>query len=145
MNNWLLFPLKSSENQNFSGSRSKLIRLSDSNEIRTHNHLVRKRTQPFTQTGLNDWAVLWVLVCTVHLTVCYYVTSFRVNLHSIDCVNVKELLPRSRRRIWSLSEMAKWLNVRLQTKWLGVRISLLVFIYILTVFELCFSIFILFD
>ena len=29
-------------------------------------------------------------------------TSFRVNLHSIVCLNVKELLAQSRRHIWSL-------------------------------------------
>ena len=39
--------------------------LNDSNEIRTQNYLVRKRI-------LNHLAVLWVLICTVHLTVCYY-------------------------------------------------------------------------
>ena len=31
-------------------------------------------------------------------------TSIRVNLHSIVCLNVKELLARSRRHIWSLSD-----------------------------------------
>ena len=31
-------------------------------------------------------------------------TSFRVNLHSIVCLNIKELLTRSRRNIWSLSD-----------------------------------------
>ena len=31
-------------------------------------------------------------------------TSFRVNPHSIVCLNVKELLARSRRHIWSLSD-----------------------------------------
>ena len=76
-------------------------------------------------------------------------TSFRVNLHSIVCLNVKELLARSRRHIWSLSDrnrirthndlvrkrtsglmskmasLTKWLSVRLRTKWLWVRIPLL--------------------
>ena len=53
-------------------------------------------------------------------------TSFRVNLHSIVCLNVKELLARSRRHIWSLSHsMAKWLSVRLRIKWLWVQIPLL--------------------
>ena len=75
--------------------------------------------------------------------------SFRVNLHSIVCLNVKELLAWSRRNIWSLSDsnavwthnhlvrkrpsglflkkasLAKWLSVRLRTKWLWVRILLL--------------------
>ena len=31
-------------------------------------------------------------------------SSFRVNPHSIVCLNVKELLARSRRHIWSLSD-----------------------------------------
>ena len=45
-------------------------------------------------------------------------TSFRENLHSIVCLNVKELLKRT-------SALAKWLSVRLRTKWLWVRIPLL--------------------
>ena len=70
-------------------------------------------------------------------------TRFRVNPHSIVCLNVKELLARSRRHIWILSDSndirthdhlgrkrtlnpwAKWLSVCLRTKWLWVRISLL--------------------
>ena len=62
-------------------------------------------------------------------------TSFWVNLHSIVCLNVKKLLARSRHHIWSLSDsdetqthlasLAKWLSVRLRTKWPWVRISLL--------------------
>ena len=75
--------------------------------------------------------------------------SFRVNPHSIVCLNVKEVLARSRRHIWSLSDskwirthnhlvrkrtlnhlaklasLAKWLSVRLRTKWLWVQIPLL--------------------
>ena len=35
---------------------------SDCNWTRTQNHLVLKRP--------NDWAMFWVLICTVHLTVC---------------------------------------------------------------------------
>ena len=66
--------------------------------------------------------------------------SFRVNLHSIDCQNVKKLLVPSRRYIWSLSDsngirthnhlvgnralnhlaklvgLAKWLSVALRNK-----------------------------
>ena len=76
-------------------------------------------------------------------------TSFRVNLHSVVCLNVKELLAWSRRNIWGLSDsngiwthnqlvckrpsglflkkasFAKWLSVCLQTKWLWVRILVL--------------------
>ena len=70
-------------------------------------------------------------------------TSFRVNPHTIVCLNVKELFARSRRHIWSLSDsnairthnhlvrkrtlnhLAKCLSVCLRTKWLWVRIALL--------------------
>ena len=61
--------------------------LSDCKWTRTHNHLVHKRRtlNHLAKLALNDWAVLWVLICTVHLTVCSYMsrTRFRVNPHSI--------------------------------------------------------------
>ena len=48
-----------------------------------------------------------------------------------SCLNVKELLARNRREIWSLSacngkfaKLAKWLSVCLRTKWLWVRVPL---------------------
>ena len=52
----------------------------------------------------NDWAVLWVLICTVHLIVCsYHVTyAFQSESTLYSCRNVKELLPWKRRDIWSL-------------------------------------------
>ena len=54
----------------------------------------------------NDWAVFWVLICMVHLTVCschvMYVFQSESTLHS--CLNVKELLARSRHEIWRLSD-----------------------------------------
>ena len=72
-------------------------------------------------------------------------TSFRVNPHSTVCLNVKELLARSRHHICGLSDstmirihnhlvlnehltlasLVKWLSVRLQTKWFWVQIMLL--------------------
>ena len=76
-------------------------------------------------------------------------TSFKVNLYPTVCLNVKELLARSRRHIRSLSDsnvirtrnhlvrkrtlnhlaklasLDKWLSVRLRTKRLWVRITLL--------------------
>ena len=54
----------------------------------------------------NDSAVLSVLICTVHLTICYYhVTySFKSESTLYSCLNVKELLPRNRRSIISLSD-----------------------------------------
>ena len=53
-------------------SRLHIWSLSDCNGIRTHNHFVRKRTLNHLANWPNDWAVLWVLICTVYLTVCYY-------------------------------------------------------------------------
>ena len=53
--------------------------LSDCNRIQTHNHTVCEQTLnhsaklAFKWLSLNDWAVLWLLICTVHLTVSYYV------------------------------------------------------------------------
>ena len=78
------------------------------NGTRTYNHLVCKRTLnhlaklPF----LNDWAVLGVLICTVHLTVCsYHVTyAFQSKSPLYSSLNVKELLARNRRDIWNLSD-----------------------------------------
>ena len=52
--------------------------LSDSNGIRTHNHLVGKRT-------LNHLAKVskWILICTVHLTVWYYHVTYAFQSESI--------------------------------------------------------------
>ena len=63
-------------------------------------------TQPFSQTGQ------MIELCCEYLSVrCIWLyviimsrTSFRVNPHSIVCLNVKELLAWSRRHIWSLSD-----------------------------------------
>ena len=69
-----------------------------------------------------------------------YVFQSESTLHS--CLNVKDLLSRSRHEIWSLSDcnwtrtqnhlvrkrtlnhLAKWLSVCLQTKWFWVRVQL---------------------
>ena len=87
------------------------------------------------------------------MTVCsYYVTyAFQSESTLYSCLNVRELLARRRREIWSLSDcnwtrthnylvhkrtlshlaklasfasLAKWLSVRLWTKWLWVRVQL---------------------
>ena len=107
-------------------------------------------TQSFDQTGQMIELCYWVLICTVHLTVCFchvtYVFQSESTLYS--CLNVKELLPRSRREIWSLSDcswtwvnnhlihkrtlnhlaklasLAQWLSVSLWYKWLWVRVLL---------------------
>ena len=53
----------------------------DSNVIRTHNHLVCKRTLNHL-AKLAKWAVLWALICTVHLTVCYYHITYEFQSES---------------------------------------------------------------
>ena len=50
-------------------------------------------------------------------------TNFRVNLHYIACLKVKEFLAQS--RCHTLASLATWLSVRLQTKWLWIQITLL--------------------
>ena len=63
-------------------------------------------------TSLYDiWAVLWVLICTVHLTVCFYHVTYAFQSESTlySCLNVKELLARSRREIWRWSD-CNWIR-----------------------------------
>ena len=54
----------------------------------------------------NDWALFWVLICTMHLTVCFcHVTcAFQSEFTLYSCLNVEELLAWSWREIWSLSD-----------------------------------------
>ena len=53
----------------------------------------------------NYSALFWALICTVHYTVCsYHVTyAFQSEPNFDACLNIRELLSRSRRQIWSLS------------------------------------------
>ena len=54
----------------------------------------------------NDWALLWGLICTVHLTVSFYHVTYEFESESTlySFLNVKEFLARSRRHIWRLSD-----------------------------------------
>ena len=82
--------------------------------IRTHNNLARKRTFNHLPNWSNDWVVfffffwtvLWVLICTVHLTACYYYVTYEFQsestLCSVVCLNVKELLTCSLLQVWRL-------------------------------------------
>ena len=87
-------------------NRRHIWSLSDCNGIRTHNHLVRKQTVNLLVKLANDSAVLWVLICTVHLTVCLYHVTYVFQSESTlySCLNFKESLAWNRRDIWSLSE-----------------------------------------
>ena len=78
-------------------SRRHIWTLSDCNETRTQNHLVRKRT-------LNHLAQLakW-LSCAVSTSLYgAFDGAFESTLYS--CLNVKELLAGGRRHIWRLSD-----------------------------------------
>ena len=87
-----------------------VIETGDSDKIRTHNHLVRKRT-------FNYLAKLSLIIylCCEYLSVrCIWLyviimsrMNFRVNPHSIVCLNVKELHAWSRCHIWSLSDSSE--------------------------------------
>ena len=50
--------------------------------------------------------VFWVLICTVHLTVYSYhfTCAFQSESKPYSCLNIKELLARSRHEIWSLTD-----------------------------------------
>ena len=52
------------------------------------------------------WTVLCVLICTVHLTACYYCVTYEFQsestLCSVVCLNVKELLTCSLLQVWRL-------------------------------------------
>ena len=91
----------------------------------------------------------------LQLTVCSYHVKYTFQSESTlySCLNVKDLLARSRREIWSSSDcnwtrthnhlvhkgtlshlvklaatiLAKWLSVCLWTKWLWVRVQLQIF------------------
>ena len=71
----------------------------------TTTYFVNKHSTVW-QNWPNDWAVLWVLICTVHLIVCFYHVMYEFESESTlySCLNVKELLARSRRHIWRLSD-----------------------------------------
>ena len=65
-------------------------------------------TQLFSQSGHYDWAVLWVIICMMHLTVCYYLVTYAFQSESIlyICLNVKEVLAQNRCDIWHLGGLA---------------------------------------
>ena len=57
----------------------------------------------------NDRAFLWVLICTVHLTVCpYHVTyAFQSESTLYSCLNLKEVLARGRGEIKSFNDRSQ--------------------------------------
>ena len=66
----------------------------------------KMNTQPFGQTGqmIELSCEYLFLQCIWLYLIIMSITSFRVNPHSIVCLNVKKLLAPSGRHIWSLSD-----------------------------------------
>ena len=57
-------------------------RLSESKEIQTQKHLIRKKNPTIEPDWPNDWAMLRVLIWTMHLTVCYYYVPYKFQSES---------------------------------------------------------------
>ena len=101
-----------------------------SNCIRTeiYNYLLCKGT---LEHFAKDWAESRVLISTVHLITCSYHVTYAFQSESTRHIsmNVKELLARSRRDIWKLSDcnetrdhmvkLTKWLIWVVITYWYG--------------------------
>ena len=108
-------------------NRRNIWSLSYYNRTRTHNSLVRKQTlnhlvkhPTIWPNWPNDWVVLWVLICTVHLTVCCYHLTYAFQSESslYICLNAQVQLNH-------LARFVKWLSVGWRTKWLWVRVPLM--------------------
>ena len=89
-------------------SRLEIWNLSDCNWTRTHNHLVHKRT-------LNHLAKLAFFFL-------FFFFSFLI--YGYNFVSLLGQTRQWQRGEYELSSLAKWLSVRLRTKWLWVRVQL---------------------
>ena len=103
-------------NEILAQSRSKIWGLSDCNWTWTQNHLVRKLTLNHLSKLANDWVVFWVLICTVHLTVCscHVTYAFQSGFTLCSCLNVKELCSKHVRNL-----RVKWLQLDLNPELSG--------------------------
>ena len=91
-------------------NRCNICSLSDCNRTRTNNHLFRKRnTQPFGHCDQIDWRELWLLICTVQLTVCSSHVNYAFQSESAlyICLSIRELLARNMCHIWRLSDCSR--------------------------------------
>ena len=83
--------------------RNSLLKTSDCNGTRTHDHIVRKRI--LNQLArLTKWLSCVVsTICMVHLIECSYrvMNAFQSESTPHSCLNVKELLAPNRCDIWS--------------------------------------------
>ena len=71
----------------FARSRREIWSLSDCSWTRIQKHLVVNEHSIIWENWPNDWAVLWVLICTVHLTVSSYNVTYcsHVNFRFLPC------------------------------------------------------------
>ena len=111
--------------------------LNNGNGTSFKSHLARKQTLNHLAKLANNSAVLWVLICTMHLTVCSYhaMYAFQSEFTLYNCLNVKELLAWNRRDIWNLSDcngtrtynhlVCKWILNHLArlAKWLSCVVN----------------------
>ena len=111
--------------------------------LRYHFSLMLSLSLQITRIDLHH--KLQLLIQTVYS--CYVMYAFQSESTLYSCLNVKELLAQSRHEIWRLSgftwartenhlvlkrtlnNLAKWLNVRLGTKWFWVRVQLQLLIH----------------
>ena len=87
-------------------SRRHIWSLSETNEVRTHNNLARKRTLNHL-AKLANW-LSWVVSTYLYGAFGRIFLSCHVRnsewIHNIVCLNVKELLARRNHHIWTLSD-----------------------------------------
>lgn len=79
---------------------------------------------------------VWVLICRVHFTVCYWHVRyvFQSECTFCNCLNVRELAAQNRRNIWSLSDNNRtWTLNQLVCKRTLNHSSVYLFIYKLSV------------
>ena len=93
-------------NEPLAGSTREIWRWGDYNWTQTQNRLVLKRTVNHLVNWPNDRTVYWVLICTLHLILrSFHVTyAFQSESTLYSCLNVNELLARSRWEIWRWSD-----------------------------------------
>ena len=95
-------------------------------------------TQPYSQTGQMTKLCFWVLICTVHLTVCFYHVTYAFQSESTLYIrlNLKKPLALNRCNIWSLCDcnktqthnhlICKWTlnHLAILAKWLNCVVSI---------------------
>ena len=85
--------------------RHDIWSLSECNVTRTQNYIVHKPHSTTWPNWPNVWADLWVLICTVQLTVCSYHVTYasHIEFTLYICLDATELLAWSKRDIWNLT------------------------------------------